>query len=124
MTIDGAEGVDDAAGEDGVVLADVADAGMGDAECDTDRQGKGAVDWEESSSSASVDVSSGYDDSSSSDCADDSDKGNHERASGWKDPARVRKSDRLLDLIQVQSFLDHLGAPHWFCSVTASPVIA
>jgi len=103
------EGVDDAGGADGLVLGDEADAGMDDAGCDMDRQGKGAEDWEESSSSASVDVSSGYDDSSSSDGADDSDKGNYESAAGWKEPARVRKSDRLLDLIQggaVWSMLD------------------
>jgi hypothetical protein len=123
VTIDGADFVDDAAGADGVVLADEADAGMGDAECDTGRQGKGPEDWEESSSSASVDVSSGYDDSSSSDYADDSDKGRYESASGWKEPARVRKSDRLLDLIQVPTTpplrARHIGAPLWCMSTKA-----
>jgi hypothetical protein len=73
---------------------------MGDAERDTDRRGKGAEDWEESSSSESVDVSSGYDDSSS-DCPDDSEKGKYGSTASWQEPARVRKSERLLDLIQV-----------------------
>jgi hypothetical protein len=114
VTKDGAGGVDAAGTDvrgtdsDRVAVRDEADAGMGDSERDRERQDTDAGDWDESSSSASVDVSSGYDDSSSSDCADEADKSKYDSAAGWKEPARRRNSDRLLDLIQVPNLL----SPH------------
>ncbi len=108
MTIGGSDRVDSAEADD-MGHTDEADAGMGDAERDASMQDRDADEWDESSSSASVDVSSGYDDSSSSDGVDDSNKSKHESTAGWKEPARMRNSDRLLDLIQV---FTHFVAAH------------
>ena len=56
------------------------------------------VDYEESSSSESVDVSSGYDDSSSDENAAQIKQLHHEKDAA----ARVRNSDKLVEMIQVQ----------------------